>query len=85
MYCIFYLYLWWSYSLLPKVTEDINKFTKDSNFGLLNNRMKVFAYDLNGNSTINPFKSDEIIVLPLLLDIDSGKNWQPLISNITDN
>ncbi|CAD8169120.1 unnamed protein product [Paramecium octaurelia] len=82
-YCIYYLYLWWSYSLLPKVTEDINNFTDDSQFGFLNNHIQVIANDINGKSSINPFKSDEIVVLPLILDLDDGLNWQPLISNIT--
>ncbi|CAD8090285.1 unnamed protein product [Paramecium primaurelia] len=85
IYCIYYMYMWWSYSLLPKVTEDINNFTEDSNFGFLNNHMQVTAYDINGKSTINPFKRDEIVVLPLLLDLDNGLNWEPLISSITED
>ena len=75
LYCIYYLYMWWSYSLLPKVTEDINNFTDDSNFGFLNNHMQVTAYDINGHSSINPFKKDEIVMLPLLLDLDDSLNW----------
>ncbi|CAD8110356.1 unnamed protein product [Paramecium sonneborni] len=83
VYCIYYLYLWWDYQLLPKVTEDINNFSEDIDFGFITNRMKVIAYDKNGLSTINPFKSDEIILMPLIMDLDVG-NLEPLISNITD-
>ncbi|CAD8076317.1 unnamed protein product [Paramecium primaurelia] len=83
IYCIYYMYMWWSYQLLPKVTEDINNFQEDTDFGFINNRMQVIAYDNNGLSQINPFKSDEIILMPLIIDLDVG-NFEPLISNITD-
>lgn len=82
-YCIYYLFLWWDYRLLPKVAEDINKFQDDTNFGNLTNKMQVISYDNVGVSTINPFKSDAIIIMPLILDLDVGE-WVPLISNITE-
>jgi hypothetical protein len=37
IYCIYYLYLWWSYSLLPKVTEDVNTFDSSVEFERLIN------------------------------------------------
>lgn len=45
--------------------------------------MQVISYDNVGLSTINPFKSDAIIIMPLILDLDVGE-WVPLISNITE-
>lgn len=82
LYCAYYLYLWQSGSLLPKVADDINKFQEDFRFGEINNHIEVIAYDNNGESAINPFKGDELIIMPLILDLDVGE-YQALPTNFT--
>ncbi|CAD8104632.1 unnamed protein product [Paramecium sonneborni] len=77
IYCVQYMYMWWRYSLLPKVTESVNNFKDNSNFGFLKKSYAVTVYDFNGQLVINRFKRGEIIVLPLLLDFDNGINQQP--------
>ncbi|CAD8096540.1 unnamed protein product [Paramecium sonneborni] len=84
IYCIYYLYLWWSYQLLPKVTQDLSNFSQDLNLGLIDNRIQIFANDKYGSSPINPFKKDEIIFIPLIFDLSIG-DYQPLFNNITDD
>ncbi|CAD8104681.1 unnamed protein product [Paramecium sonneborni] len=80
MYSIYYIYLWWTYQLLPKVTSDINKFRESDDFGQLRNSIHVKSAYQEGWSPIDPFKTDEIIIQPLMIDLDDQElNWKPLL------